>query len=162
MATASYKNNVEKLEKFDFKNTHICEYQKGKPVTVESTGVVIAKGPCSYVGLLSDGTVLKTGIAGESVLARWKKTFGVMTPKSSHRKNEIDDGIRLKKIWIGQSLEIWAKPALMIEIPYAGSAVNFPAHHAEELFLDDQFEPKFGKPLAARKERLKKIGASKV
>jgi hypothetical protein len=150
---------VKALEKFNFKQTHVCEYRKGNPVKFQETGEKIPIGPCSYVGLLSDGIVLKTGVTGVSALARWKKTFGIMNSKPSHRKNELNDGVKLNKVWIGQTLEIWAKPALMVEIPYAGLAKQFPAHHAEEIFLDDYFSPEFGKPLAERKRRLKKIDA---
>jgi hypothetical protein len=122
----------------------------------------IPEGPCAYVALLSNGKVLKTGVTSKQLKQRWKGSTDVIDyharlegKKRQLREHEKRHGLKMLTLWAEHELELWAKPALMTVIPYAPDKAKFPAHYAEEVFLDDFFDPLFGTPLAARKSRLK-------
>jgi hypothetical protein len=100
---------------------------------------------------MDDGSVLKVGISRNGIRNRWTKTLDVIPGVNGNRKlrpNEENDGRKLLQYAGGHRFTVWYKDSLMIKIPYDQSGVEFPAHGAEEIFLDRYFRPKFGKPLS--------------
>jgi hypothetical protein len=162
MQNRKYERQRKDLDKFGFKlcGTGRIEYRRG--VKFEWKAHQIPDGPCAYVALLRNGAVLKTGVTSGSLKSRWGGSIKVVnfhakqgSQKGSLREHEKEHGRKLLKSWGTNELELWAKPALQITIPYARQKKTFPAHYAEEVFLDDHFDPLFGQPLADRKFRQK-------
>lgn len=107
--------------------------------------------PIVYVALMDDDSVLKVGVSRNGVWSRWKKTLDVIPGVNENRKlraNEINDGEKLLESASGHKVTVWYKDSLMIKIPYDVTGSEFPAHGAEEIFLDSHFKPKFGQRLS--------------
>lgn len=108
-----------------------------------------------YVALLDDsrrlnkGDALKVGQAG-SLKRRWQGIVAIFEPHRKLRDNEKSDRSKLLEFANGKEISVWMKEAGKTEIPYAKGLTKtnaFSTRCAEEEFLDQYYEPKFGKPL---------------
>lgn len=105
-----------------------------------------------YVAVMDNGVVLKTGITDKSLKARWKDTLKVVRKapeKENKRPHEQSQGECLHALMFGRVTRVWYKIAEEIHISYFGGH-KFPAHGAEEYFVDWHFEPVFGNAISER------------
>jgi hypothetical protein len=126
----------------------------GRPEVILVSDEAKVKSPVVYVGIIEDGPVLKVGVSGHGLAARWKGILGVMNQDIWHRlrPNEVADGKRLIEHAAGKRISVWLKRPIRVSIPYAHGLVqgDFCARHAEETFLDQYYSPLFGKRLEGR------------
>jgi hypothetical protein len=111
-----------------------------------------------YVALLAEngrslkkGDVVKVGQTGQtkgSLMHRWKGIVGLFQGRKL-KKNEREDRRRLLKAAKRKKVSVWAKAACKIKIPYAKGLTlsHFSARGAEEEFLDQYYQPRFGRRL---------------
>lgn len=111
--------------------------------------------PVVYVALTGNDVALKVGVSRHGLLWRWKGILGVMDLRNrpNLRPNEVVDGESLAKLTAGKQIEVWFKQPTRVQIPYAEELVqgDFCGRHAEEIFLDQYYEPAFGMPLEGRR-----------
>lgn len=124
---------------------------QGHPTVSFVTDDARLKEPVVYVGILEDDTVLKVGISKHGLAERWKGILGVMNQDVWHRlrPNEKHDGERLIRLAAGKRLTVWLKRPIRVQIPYAADVTeaDFCGRHAEEMFLDQYYQPAFGQRL---------------
>jgi hypothetical protein len=110
-----------------------------------------------YVALLPEtgrtlekGDALKIGQTKGSAKSRWKSIASLFKGKKL-RNNENNDRMRLLMHAKGKEISVWVKEAEKVEIPYIKKLLNpkksFSMRCAEEEFLDEYYQPKFGKRL---------------
>lgn len=108
-----------------------------------------------YVALFADdrtlekGDALKVGQTRGTVLNRWRGIAKLFT-SGNLRPNEIQDRKQLQELAQGKEVVVWIRPAGKTSIPYAHGLTHheFSTRSAEEEFLDEYYEPKFGSSLS--------------
>lgn len=104
-----------------------------------------------YVALLGN-KCLKVGESGRRLIDRWQSIATIFGSRAL-KPNEQEDRRRWLDEAKDQMVEVWVKAAKQIPSDFiAGKTLS--ARHAEEIELDDIYEPSIGRALKLRRERL--------
>jgi hypothetical protein len=103
----------------------------------------------------SDGKCVKIGMTNKSTWGRWKSMINMIDGQRtrSYRSNEVADQKRLRQLCFGQDVEIWHRKAFKLAlVAVHGPSVDMQSCYLNEIYLDQLFEPRFGKDLSGRRQ----------